>query len=72
MFKRKIYDKLLQWKKDSDGKTALLIEGAWRANKSCPDTFTLTNAKAAIATVLIHFKIIIAILFFSLYLQVDF
>ena len=25
MFKRKIYDKLLQWKKDSDGKTALLI-----------------------------------------------
>ena len=24
MFKRKIYDKLLQWKKDSDGKTATL------------------------------------------------
>ena len=34
MFKRKIYDKLLQWKKDSDGKTALLIEGARRIGKS--------------------------------------
>ena len=33
MFKRKIYDKLLQWKKDSDGKTALLIEGARRIKK---------------------------------------
>ena len=33
MFKRKIYDKLLQWKKDSDGKTALLIEGARRIGK---------------------------------------
>ena len=27
MFKRKIYDKLLQWKKDSDGKTALFFSG---------------------------------------------
>ena len=34
MFKRKIYDKLLLWKKDSDGKTALLIEGASRIGKS--------------------------------------
>ena len=34
MFKRKIYYKLLQWKKDSDGKTALLIEGARRIGKS--------------------------------------
>ena len=34
MFRRKIYDKLLQWKKDSDGKTALLIEGARRIGKS--------------------------------------
>ena len=34
MFKRKIYDKLLQWKKNSDGKTALLIEGARRIGKS--------------------------------------
>lgn len=28
MFKRKIYQKLLEWKQESDGKTALLIEGA--------------------------------------------
>lgn len=28
MFKRKIYNKLLEWKQESDGKTALLIEGA--------------------------------------------
>ena len=34
MFKRKIYDKLLQWKQESDGKTALLIEGARRIGKS--------------------------------------
>ncbi|MBQ8039805.1 MAG: ATP-binding protein, partial [Lachnospiraceae bacterium] len=34
MFKRKIYNKLLQWKQESDGKTALLIEGARRIGKS--------------------------------------
>lgn len=34
MFKRKIYDKLLEWKKESDGKTALLVEGARRIGKS--------------------------------------
>lgn len=34
MFKRKIYDKLLEWKKESEGKTALLIEGARRIGKS--------------------------------------
>lgn len=34
MFKRKIYDSLLEWKKESDGKTALLIEGARRVGKS--------------------------------------
>ena len=34
MFKRKIYDALLSWKNDSDGKTALLIEGARRVGKS--------------------------------------
>lgn len=34
MFKRKIYDTLLSWKKDSDGRTALLIEGARRIGKS--------------------------------------
>ncbi len=34
MFKRKIYSKLQEWKKNSDGKTALLIEGARRVGKS--------------------------------------
>lgn len=34
MFKRKIYDKLLAWKAESDGHTALLIEGARRIGKS--------------------------------------
>lgn len=34
MFKRKIYDKLLAWKKESDGNTALLVEGARRIGKS--------------------------------------
>ena len=33
-FKRKIYDKVLEWKKNSDGKTALLVEGARRIGKS--------------------------------------
>lgn len=34
MFKRKIYDKMLKWKKNSEGRTALLIEGARRVGKS--------------------------------------
>ena len=34
MFKRKIYSKMLAWKQESDGRTALLIEGARRIGKS--------------------------------------
>ena len=34
MFKRKMYDALLNWKKESDGKTAAMIEGARRVGKS--------------------------------------
>ena len=34
MFKRKIYEKLVEWKKESDGRTALLVEGARRIGKS--------------------------------------
>ena len=34
MFRRKIYDKMLAWKQESDGRTALLIEGARRIGKS--------------------------------------
>lgn len=34
MLKRKIYDKLVQWKKESRGTTALMIDGARRVGKS--------------------------------------
>lgn len=34
IFKRKIYDQLLQWKQSWEGKTAILIEGARRVGKS--------------------------------------
>lgn len=34
IFKRKIYQRLLQWKAENDGKSALLIEGARRVGKS--------------------------------------
>ena len=34
LFKRKLYDKMLQWKQERDGKTALLIKGARRVGKS--------------------------------------
>ena len=34
MFKRKIYSDLLKWKEESEGTSALLIEGARRIGKS--------------------------------------
>ena len=34
IFKRKIYEKLLEWKKTARGEKALLIEGARRIGKS--------------------------------------
>lgn len=34
VFKRKIYQKLLEWKEQESNKTALLIEGARRVGKS--------------------------------------
>jgi len=34
IFKRKLYDKMLQWKQTRDGATALLIKGARRVGKS--------------------------------------
>lgn len=34
MLKRKIYDKLVEWKRSSNGETALLIDGARRVGKS--------------------------------------
>ena len=34
IFKRKVYDRMLQWKQERDGKTALLVKGARRVGKS--------------------------------------
>lgn len=34
VFKRKIYDRILQWKQESNGQTALMIQGARRIGKS--------------------------------------
>lgn len=34
VFKRKLYNKMLEWKEEFDGKTALLIKGARRVGKS--------------------------------------
>ena len=34
MFKRKIYSEILKWKEESEGTSALLIEGARRIGKS--------------------------------------
>ena len=34
IFKRKIYERMLRWKRESDGHTALLIKGARRVGKS--------------------------------------
>ena len=44
LFKRKIYAQLLNWKQESDGKSALLVEGARRVGKS---TIVETFAKNA-------------------------
>ena len=45
LFKLKIYDRLLQWKESSKGKSALLIEGARRIGKS-----TIVNSFYSIYT----------------------
>ncbi len=34
VFKRKLYDRLLEWKRTQNGKTAILVEGARRVGKS--------------------------------------
>ena len=53
--KRKIYDRLVKWKKEEQGKTALLIEGARRVGKSyIVEEFAKNNYKSYI---LIDFSI---------------
>lgn len=34
VFRRKLYDRMLEWKRTSDGSTALLLKGARRVGKS--------------------------------------
>ncbi|MBQ9057920.1 MAG: hypothetical protein IJ125_01920 [Atopobiaceae bacterium] len=34
MLRRKAYDRMLEWKRESNGSTALLVEGAKRVGKS--------------------------------------
>lgn len=34
VFKRKIYNQMVEWKRNSKGSTALLVEGARRIGKS--------------------------------------
>lgn len=47
--KRKIYNRLLDWKKESNGKTAILIEGARRVGKSyIAEEFAKNNYKSYI------------------------
>lgn len=47
--KRKIYNKIVKWKEQSDGKTALLIEGARRVGKSyIVEEFAKNNYKTYI------------------------
>lgn len=47
--KRKIYDKLVDWKEKSNGKTALLIDGARRVGKSyIAEVFAKNNYKSYI------------------------
>lgn len=49
MFKRKIYDALLKWKRESSGSSALLIEGARRIGKSTiVENFAKQNYKSYI------------------------
>lgn len=49
MFKRKIYNKLLKWKNESKGETAMLVEGARRIGKSTiVEEFAKENYKSYI------------------------
>ena len=47
VFRRKLYDKMLQWKKERGGSTALLIKGARRVGKSTlAETFAQNEYKS--------------------------
>ena len=47
--KRKVYEKLVHWKQNSNGKTAILIDGARRVGKSyIVEKFAKENYKSYI------------------------
>ena len=51
MFKRKVYDQLLEWKKTWNGKYAVLLEGARRVGKTTiAEEFAKNNYKTYIKT----------------------
>ena len=81
MFKRKIYDKLLQWKHESNGSTALLIEGARRVGKSTVvqefgkneyDSFIFIDFSAAKQSVLELFNNFTDLNYFFLQIQLQY
>ncbi len=81
MFKRKLYDKLLSWKEESDGNTALLIEGARRVGKSTIveefgkneyDSYILIDFSIASKTVVDLFEDISDLNYFFLQLQLQY
>ena len=44
--RRKVYDELIKWKKESNGKVALLIDGARRIGKSyIAEQFAIKSVK---------------------------
>ena len=81
MFKRKIYDTLLSWKKESNGSTALLIEGARRVGKSTIaeefgrneyESYILIDFSTASKTILDLFEDISDLNYFFLQLQLQY
>ena len=81
MFKRKIYDKLLQWKREWTGRTAVLIEGARRVGKSTVaeafgrneyDSYILIDFSIASQTVKELFYDLSDLNFFFLQLQLQY
>lgn len=81
MFKRKIYQKLLEWKNESDGHTALLIQGARRIGKSTVakdfaeteyDSYILIDFSIAKPEVISLFRDISNLNYFFLQLQLHY
>ena len=59
MFKRKVYETLLHWKKEEGGRTAALIQGARRVGKSTHaslDAFTAKFSRQIKKSYLIYTK----------------